>query len=134
MQINSNLIEDLKNQETKNENNVFLSDELEELLSYQESDSVFLKSNNPCIYFQSKDILLKTKLVSIKNKNKSTKLRLVSEDSLFNLLDKKLIEKIYIEFNEDNIKEICCKDKIINYKIKLNELNSYLIKLTIKDK
>ena len=134
MQINSNLIEDLKNQEAKNENNVFLSDELEELLSYQESDSVFLKSNNPCIYFQSKDILLKTKLVSIKNKNKSTKLRLVSEDSLFNLLDKKLIEKIYIEFNEDNIKEICCKDKIINYKIKLNELNSYLIKLTIKDK
>ena len=134
MQINSNLIEDLKNQEAKNENNVFLSDELEELLSYQESDSVFLKSNNPCIYFQSKDILLKTKLVSIKNKNKSTKLRLVSEDSLFNLLDKKLIEKIYIEFNEDNIKEICCKDKIINYKIKLNELNSYLIKLIIKDK
>ena len=134
MQINSNLIEDLKNQETKNENNVFLSDELEELLSYQESDSVFLKSNNPCIYFQSKDILLKTKLVSIKNKNKSTKLRLVSEDSLFDLLDKKLIEKIYIEFNEDNIKEICCKDKLINYKIKLNELNSYLIKLIIKDK
>ena len=134
MQINSNLIEDLKNQETKNENNVFLSDELEELLSYQESESVYLKSNNPCIYFQSKDILLKTKLVSIKNKNKSTKLILVSEDSLFNLLDKKLIEKLYIEFNEDNIKEICCKDKIINYKIKLNELNSYLIKLIIKGK
>tara|TARA_Y100000589_G_C27118775_1_gene615464 strand:+ start:1014 stop:1418 length:405 start_codon:yes stop_codon:yes gene_type:complete len=134
MQINSNLIEDLKNQETKNENNVFLSDELEELLSYQESDSVFLKSNNPCIYFQSKDILLKTELVSIENKNDSIKLSLISKDSLFNLLDKKLIEKLYIEFNEDNIKEICCKDKIINYKIKLNELNSYLIKLIIKDK
>ena len=134
MQINSNLIEDLKNQETKNENNVFLSDELEELLSYQESDSVFLKSNNPCIYFQSKDILLKTELVSIENKNDSIKLSLISKDSLFNFLDKKLIEKLYIEFNEDNIKEICCKDKIINYKIKLNELNSYLIKLIIKDK
>ncbi len=134
MQTSNDLIKDLEDQKTKNENNVFLSDELEELLSYQEVESNFLKTNNPCAYFQYEDTILKTKLLSFEKKLNSIKINLISEDSLFNLLENQLCEKLYIEFDEENIKEICCKDKSINYKIKLNELNSYLIKLTIKDK
>jgi len=134
MQTSNDLIKDLEDQKFKNENNVFLSDELEELLSYQEAESNFLKTNNPCVYFQYNDIVLKTKLLSFKKKLNSIRINLISEDSLFNLLENQLYEKLYIEFDEDNIKEICCKDKSINYKIKLNQLNSYLITLIVKDK
>ena len=134
MQTSNDLIKDLEDQKFKNENNVFLSDELEELLSYQEAESNFLKTNNPCVYFQYNDIVLKTKLLSFKKKLNSIRINLISEDSLFNLLENQLYEKLYIEFDEDNIKEICCKDKNINYKIKLNQLNSYLITLIVKDK
>ena len=132
MQINNDIIKELEKQEQINENSLLLSEDLEELL-YSDSDVKANKTNKPYTYFQTKSEVFKTKLVNYQKKDKQEILCVMSDISCFNLLDKNLIDKIHIEFDEDNFKEISCSLKKINYKIKLCESNIYLLKIKIKD-
>ena len=132
MQINNETIKELEKQEQLNENSLLLSKDLEELL-YSDSDIKVNQANNPSIYFQTESEIFKAKLETYKKKDNKETLSILSDFSFFNLLDKNLINKIYIEFDEDNFKEISCSSKKINYKIKLCESNIYLLKIKIKD-
>ena len=132
MQINNDIIKELEKQEQINENSLLLSEDLEELL-YSDSDVKANKTNKPCAYFQTKSEVFKAKLVNYKKKDRKEILHVLSNISYFNLLDRNLIDKVHIEFDEDNFKEILCSSKKINYKIKLCESNIYLLKIKIKD-
>tara|TARA_B100001059_G_C17760921_1_gene542775 strand:- start:165 stop:566 length:402 start_codon:yes stop_codon:yes gene_type:complete len=132
MQINNEIIKELEKQEKINENSFLLSEDLEELL-YSDSDIEVDKTNNPYVYFQTKSEVFKTKLVNYQKKGRKEILHVLSNISCFNLLDRNLIDKVHIEFDEDNFKEILCSSKKINYKIKLCESNIYLLKIKIKD-
>ena len=132
MQINNEIIKELEKQEQLNENSLLLSEDLEELL-YSESDIKANQTNKPSVYFQTESEIFKTKLVTYQKKDNQETLHILSDLSCFNLLDKNLIDKVYIEFDEDNFKEILCSSKKINYKIKLCESNIYLLKIKIKD-
>ena len=132
MQINNEIIKELEKQEQLNENSLLLSEDLEELL-YSESDIKANQTNKPSVYFQTESEIFKTKLVTYQKKDNEETLHILSDLSCFNLLDKNLIDKVYIEFDEDNFKEILCSSKKINYKIKLCESNIYLLKIKIKD-
>lgn len=128
MQSKNELLEEVE----KNKNNVFMSEDLKDLVDNLDSPaSISQKSAfNAILEFDSSDIL-KIKLFKLKTKKDKLVLSFIDNENLTNVFLNNKIKKIFIESRDDIVLEQEILHSDINYTIKLVDNNIYKYKIKI---
>ena len=126
----------LEKERINNSNNVFLSDQLVDVLSNVDDDFVFNQTLNKFnfAYLHYNDIFYKSELVELdKVQNKTVVVLKCNNDVIKSLCEDKL-DKIIIEFSEDYIFEMSTSNLLFSYNIKvLGDVNSYMVTITLSE-
>ena len=126
----------LEKERINNSNNVFLSDQLVDVLSNIDDDFDFNQTLNKFnfAYLHYNDIFYKSELVELdKVQNKTVVVLKCNSDVIKSLCEDKL-DKIIIEFSEDYIFEMSTSNLLFSYNIKvLGDVNSYIVTITLSE-
>ena len=126
----------LEKERINNSNNVFLSDQLVDVLSNIDDDFDFNQTLNKFnfAYLHYNDIFYKSELVELdKVQNKTVVVLKCNSDVIKSLCEDKL-DKIIIEFSEDYIFEMSTSNLLFSYNIKvLGDVNSYMVTITLSE-
>ena len=126
----------LEKERINNSNNVFLSDQLIDVLSNIDDDFDFNQTLNKFnfAYLHYNDIFYKSELVELdKVQNKTVVVLKCNSDVIKSLCEDKL-DKIIIEFSEDYIFEMSTSNLLFSYNIKvLGDVNSYIVTITLSE-
>ena len=126
----------LEKERINNSNNVFLSDQLIDVLSNIDDDFNFNQTLNKFnfAYLHYNDIFYKSELVELdKVQNKTVVVLKCNSDVIKSLCEDKL-DKIIIEFSEDYVFEMSTSNLLFSYNIKvLGDVNSYIVTITLSE-
>ena len=126
----------LEKERINNSNNVFLSDQLVDVLSNIDDDFDFNQTLNKFnfAYLHYNDIFYKSELVELdKVQNKTVVVLKCNSDVIKSLCEDKL-DKIIIEFSEDYVFEMSTSNLLFSYNIKvLGDVNSYIVTITLSE-
>ena len=126
----------LEKERINNSNNVFLSDQLIDVLSNIDDDFDFNQTLNKFnfAYLHYNDIFYKSELVELdKVQNKTVVVLKCNSDVIKSLCEDKL-DKIIIEFSEDYVFEMSTSNLLFSYNIKvLGDVNSYIVTITLSE-
>jgi len=121
----------LKSEIEKNKENIFMSSSLQDIVEDDNVFSVKRQSDNVFLYIAGKDLLSRCIVQNLSGKDDKIKINFISNDFLLQSFLKKEIEKVYVEFNQDILKEFDMTKYSFSYcyKGKLEDIYTYKLKL-----
>ena len=126
----------LEKERINNSNNVYLSDQLVDVLSNIDDDFDFDQSLNKFnfAYLHYNDVFYKTELIELDKDQKKVAIILKCGSDVIKSLCEDKLDKITIEFSEDYIFEMSTSNLLFSYNIKvLGDVNSYIVTITLSE-